>query len=264
MTRIRTIASLSAVSIALLATETHGQSASAWNEHPNSKVRLIAGEGRMLGIELQMALGWKTYWRMPGDAGVPPSFDWSQSKNLKKADVLYPAPETMVDASGVAVGYKGTVIFPVHVSLESDGKPAIVAVEFSFGVCREICIPVDTKLSLTLDGTAPWPPSTTLKAHLARVPAVAADVGKAAPLIRAIAQDVAGGKPRMSILTSDARDVYIEAPDGLFVPLSKHAGGGRFDVDLSASPDLKDLIGKPLRITATTANGGVETTYVLK
>lgn len=238
--------------------------ASPWNTHPNAKVRLIAGEGRMLGVELAVAPGWKTYWRMPGDAGVPPSFDWSASRNVKSADVRYPAPETMVDAAGVAVGYKNTVLFPVALALEREGQPVTINVEFSFGVCKDICIPVDSKLSLTLDGAKPWPESAPLKASLARVPVVAADVARAGPLIKSIEQDAPAGKPRLIIQTATAKDVYLEAPDGLFVPLSKHVGGGRFEVDLSASSDFKDLIGKPIRVTATTAAGGVETTYVLK
>jgi DsbC/DsbD-like thiol-disulfide interchange protein len=240
------------------------QTASPWNEHPNSKVRLIAGEGRMLGVELQIAPGWKTYWRMPGDAGVPPSFDWTGSKNLKAAEVLYPAPETMADAAGVAIGYKSTVIFPIKVTLETEGQPAAIAVEFAFGVCKDICIPVESKLVLALDGRAPWPASAALKAHHARVPTVASTAAQAAPLIKAVSQDAPGGKPRLVVATMDARDVYIEAPDGLFVPLSKHVGGGRFEVDLSASADLKDLIGKAVRITAVTASGGVETSVIVK
>jgi DsbC/DsbD-like thiol-disulfide interchange protein len=246
------------------ATIARAQTATPWNEHPNAKVRLIAGEGRMLGIELQIAPGWKTYWRMPGDAGVPPTFEWAGSKNIKSAEVLYPAPETMIDAAGVSVGYKSIVIFPVKLALKAEGQPAVVALDFAFGVCKDICIPIESKLSITLDGGKAWPTSTALKAHMARVPVVAADVAAAAPLITSIAQDAPGNKPRLVVTTANARDVYIEAPDGLYVPMSRSAGGGRFDVDLSASADFKDLIGKPLRITATTANGGVETSVIVK
>ena len=59
-------------------------------------------------------------------------------------------------------------------------------------------------------------------------------------------------------------DVYVEAPDGLFIPLAQKRANGVFELDLSASPDFKDLLGKTLRITAATATGGVETAYVLK
>jgi DsbC/DsbD-like thiol-disulfide interchange protein len=242
----------------------HAQAASPWNEHPNSKVRLIAGEGRMLGIELQLAPGWKTYWRMPGDAGVPPSFDWAGSQNITAFDVQYPAPISMPDAAGVAVGYKGSVIFPVKVVLGDDAKPAAVTVEFAFGVCKEICIPVESKLTLTVPGGAPWPALAPLKAHMARVPVVAPEASKAAPLITSVRSETSGAKPHLAITTQGALDVYVEAPDGLFIPLSKAGANGLFHVELSASPDLKELIGKPVKITATTANGGVETTYVLK
>lgn len=253
--------------VALAATVASGAQAqveSPWNEHPNSKVRLIGGEGRMLGIEVHLAPGWKTYWRMPGDAGVPPSFEWAGSENIKAFDVLYPAPQSLPDQGGVAIGYKGTVILPVKVTLEEEGKPASVALEFAFGVCKDICIPVESKLKLTLDGAQPWAASAALKAHLSRVPKVVADVPAAAPLIASIMRESVSGKPVLKIATRDASDVYVEAPDGLFIPLAQKRAGGLFEVDLAASPDLKDLIGKSLRITATTAAGGVETSYVLK
>jgi DsbC/DsbD-like thiol-disulfide interchange protein len=260
----RLITSIGLLLSALMTTEARAQSSTPWNEHPNAKVRLLAGEGRMLGIEMQLAPGWKTYWRMPGDAGVPPSFEWAGSENIKAFDVLYPAPQTMSDQGGIAIGYKDTVILPVKITLGTEGQPATAVLEFAFGVCKDICIPVESKFKLSLEGAAPWAQNAALKTHLMRVPKVAADVASAAPLITSVTREAVGGKPVLKVGTRDVSDVYVEAPDGLFIPLTQKRGGGLFEVDLSASPDLKDLIGKTVRITATTANGGVETSYVLK
>ena len=57
--------------------------ASAWDGDQRAAVRLIAGTQRgavhRAGIEIRLAPGWKTYWRYPGDSGIAPRFDFSQS-----------------------------------------------------------------------------------------------------------------------------------------------------------------------------------------
>jgi DsbC/DsbD-like thiol-disulfide interchange protein len=237
--------------------------ASAWNEHPNSKVRLIAGEGRTLGVELQMAPGWKTYWRMPGDAGVPPAFDWTGSTNIKAFDVRYPAPITMADQGGIAVGYRGSVIFPVTLTRDDDQQAATIALEFAFGVCKDICIPVESKLTLTVPAnSAPWPASQLLAAALQRVPVVVVDPTKSNPALTRVTTTVTGATPRITFETNGATDVYAEAPDSLFVPLAHKtktaAGITTFEIDLTKTPDLKELIGKSLRVTITGPNSAIE------
>lgn len=244
----------------------HAQLASPWNEHPNAKVRLIAAEGRMLGVELAMAPGWKTYWRMPGDAGVPPSFDWAGSSNLKSIEVLYPAPASIPDQGGMAIGYKGTVIFPVRVSLDDNTKPTSVTLEFAFGVCKDICIPVESKLTLTLPGGQPWPQSSNLAQFVSRVPKTISltDAARATPGLLSFIGDSLGATPHLTFTTRGASDLFIEAPDGFFVPMpveTKTSGdNATFRVDLSKAGDAKDLVGRPLRITVIGPAGAIETT----
>ena len=105
----------------------------------------------LAGIQLRMDPGWKTYWRNPGDSGVPPSFDWTGSKNLKHAEVLYPAPHRFADAGGTAIGYDDQVVFPVKLTPERDGEPIELKLAFAFGLCKDLCIPNDVSLGLTLD-----------------------------------------------------------------------------------------------------------------
>ena len=72
------------------------EEASAWARDNHSAVRLLAGSrnGAVLlgGIEFELQDGWKTYWRTPGDSGVPPRFDFSKSDNVDAVTVLWPAP----------------------------------------------------------------------------------------------------------------------------------------------------------------------------
>src|SRR6476646_10335548 len=90
-----------------------------WDEDVQSAARLIAARvhnesgGRVFraGVEIKLKDGWKTYWRYPGDSGVPPVFDFSTSQNVKSVSVLYPAPSRFPDgAGGSSIGYKGDVI----------------------------------------------------------------------------------------------------------------------------------------------------------
>src|SRR6185436_4015134 len=77
--------------------------ASAWDNDARSAARLIAApvpakDGALRGgVEIKMLPGWKTYWRYPGDSGVPPVFDFSASDNVKAVTVLYPAPTRFDD-----------------------------------------------------------------------------------------------------------------------------------------------------------------------
>ena len=86
---------------AVWATVSQAADESPWSEDVRSASRIVAGSGKSgdaqlrAGIEIKMQPGWKTYWRYPGDSGVPPHFDFSGSENLKTATVLYPAPHVV-------------------------------------------------------------------------------------------------------------------------------------------------------------------------
>src|SRR5215468_6275898 len=94
--------------------------ASPWQKESHSAVRLLAGSssGAVLlgGIAFQLQPGWKTYWRTPGDSGVPPRFDFSKSDNVEAVTVLWPAPTRFDDgASGYSVGYHDQVVLPLRI-----------------------------------------------------------------------------------------------------------------------------------------------------
>lgn len=96
------------------------EDASPWQRDAHSAVRLLAGSrsGNVLlgGIAIQLEPGWKTYWRMPGDSGVPPRFDFSKSDNVETVTVLWPAPAKFADgAGGFSLGYKKQVLLPLRI-----------------------------------------------------------------------------------------------------------------------------------------------------
>lgn len=132
---------------------------SAWFEGPNFKVRLISGgepadDGLAIyaAVEIDLAENWKTYWRHPGNAGgIPPSFDWSGSENLKSATVLYPVPKRLDEEVGTSLVYKNTAVIPVRMLPADPAQPVTLSLKMFFGVCEEICIPADADLTLSID-----------------------------------------------------------------------------------------------------------------
>ena len=92
---------------------------SPWVGASHAETRIIAdtaGARHRAGVEIRLERGWKTYWRYPGDAGVPPRFDWTGSENLASAAIRWPAPRLIVDETGMkSIGYHDDVIFPVAI-----------------------------------------------------------------------------------------------------------------------------------------------------
>ena len=158
--------------------------ASAWSDGGNSAVRLIAGSNGAgaqrlgAGVEIKLAPGWHTYWRNPGDSGVPPRFDFSGSENLAAAKVLYPAPHLLLNEAGQSLVYENAVVFPIAVTPKQAGKPVRLRLKLDYAVCEKLCVPAEASAELAL-GAGASAFDQALKAAEARVPrpTPAADVG---------------------------------------------------------------------------------------
>lgn len=204
--------------------------ASAWSDDTRSAIRLIAGsntsgEPLRAGIEIKMQPGWHTYWRYPGDSGVPPRFDFSGSENLKSAKVLYPAPTLHSDESGQSLGYEGSVILPVLVTAKDPGKPVQVRLKIEYAVCEKLCVPAEGSAEFPL-GASISNQDSALKAAEAQVPkpVPAADVGLTARRVNG------GAKPLVMVdLTPPAGkavQLFVEGPTPEWaLPVPKPAQG---------------------------------------
>ena len=135
--------------------------ASRWDGDARSAVRLIAGSppadktaSLRAGVEIRIKPGWHTYWRYPGDAGVPPRFDFAGSQNVKSVDVLWPAPQRIPEHDLVAIGYSGDVILPLAVVPQDRAKPVTLRLKLDYAVCEKLCVPAEGKAQLALTGAA--------------------------------------------------------------------------------------------------------------
>lgn len=250
--------------------------ATPWTELHASRVRLIAGpadQGHYVaGLEIVLADGWKTYWRTPGDSGVPPNFDWSGSRNVAKATPLFPAPVRMPEAGGVAIGYKHKVVLPIRIVPEDKTRPVALKLALEFGVCREICIPATANFELSIEPASAGQPIPEISAALDRVPRQPELRRAGDPKLESAAIDRSGKAPKLVIEASfgdGARneDVFVEAPEGLYVsPPTKVAasrnGSLRFESTLGTEL-AQDLKGKTLTFTLVSNSGATETKWIV-
>jgi DsbC/DsbD-like thiol-disulfide interchange protein len=124
-----------------------GQDASAWSQSAHSALRLISGGGQngryMAAIALRLKPGFKTYWRHPGDSGVPPVFRFEGSGNLASAQVHFPPPQRFDDgAGGVSFGYlEQDLILPVSLAAKDPAKPVRLKLQADYAVCEKLCFP---------------------------------------------------------------------------------------------------------------------------
>jgi len=130
---------------------------SEWKRTEFSQARLISavtGVGGMreilLGFHVKLSPGWKTYWRSPGDSGIPPQFNWAGSTNLEKTQIFWPKPIAFDSFDLLTWGYKDEVVYLVKATLTDPAQPLHIALELFYGICEEICIPVKQNFQLTL------------------------------------------------------------------------------------------------------------------
>ena len=209
---------------------------------------------------------------MPGEAGVPPQFDWSKSENVAKVDVLYPAPRRYPDKGGDAVGYSGTVIFPVIVSPQDATKPVKLSLEMAFGVCKDICVPLETTLGIDISKPAAGDaPPSVLKDTLDRVPRDGTGLRKTDPRVTSVSGAVNAAPRTITIVTeasagAPAEDVFLEGAEGRYVPMARRLDGAAgtkasFSIDFGRLSDTADYVGKPIRITVVGRSGASETVF---
>ena len=142
-----------------------------WAPSAKSQSRLIAGRGDLAGFEIALSPGAITYWRDPGDAGLPPTLDFSGSDNVASVAPEFPAPKRIKEADGgEAFGYDGDVVFPLAVKLRDPAKPATLKLDADFAVCEKVCLPAKAHLELKLPSVPGSPHAAAIDAALASVP----------------------------------------------------------------------------------------------
>jgi DsbC/DsbD-like thiol-disulfide interchange protein len=246
-------------SVASVATEVRADDASPWQQDTHSAVRLLAGSrsGAVLlgGIAFQLQDGWKTYWRTPGDSGVPPRFDFSRSDNVDAVTVMWPAPRQFDDgAGGTSLGYKHQVVLPLRIVAKNPDKPLVLRADINYAVCEKLCVPVEAKAELAFASVASTE-DAALSEALNAVPKPA-NIGDPTPFtIRDVKRD--GNNVLVDVTAPETKDLslFVEGPTpdwALPVPkLVEHAPPGvkRFSFELDGLPPGAKADGAALKLT---------------
>ena len=254
---------------------------SPWQDDAQSAARLISGQainesgGRMFraGVEIKLKEGWKTYWRYPGDSGVPPVLDFSKSQNVKTVAVLYPAPTRFSDGGGGnSIGYKGGLILPLHVVAQDASKPVTLNLKLDYAVCEKLCVPAEARLELVTTG-GETANEALLNAAEVRVPKPAAIGADGTPSIRAVHREAGSNKPRVTVDVAAPAGapvtLFAEGPTAQWaLPLPEPVAGApaglqRFAFELDGLPPGEKASGATLRLTAVSGDKAIEVAFRL-
>lgn len=278
---------------ALLLLASESQAArSTWSEQDHSRVRLLVaedsrGEGTLsLGVAFDLSPDWKIYWRNPGDAGLPPSFDWSGSENVTDFALAWPTPKRFVAFGLENIGYEKEVVFPVTARVPEIGAPIRLVLQTEYLICADICVPGEARMTLDLpalekDGQRPAADEASVRLQEAwqRVPVQGPDSPQglrliSAQLVAAPGDRKTGEQPptgeegtRQSLIVewesaapfSGRPDMFVEGtPDHLVAAPEQVFAPGHRRITLSSLVTPVDPQGAPLTegpLTVTFNNG---------
>lgn len=210
-----------------------------------------ADGARVAALRLSLAPGWKTYWRAPGDAGIPPRFDWSRSRNLNAVSVVWPTPEVF-DQNGMrSVGYQDTLIIPLQINPGATDKPVRLRARMELGICADICIPHELTFDAELSSDS-LTPTPAIVAALSQTPYSASEAGVTSATCRisptsdglmietALTMPSAGG-PEYVVMEPGAGEIWVseaktKRKGGTLTATSElvHVNGGAIALDRSA------------------------------
>jgi len=129
----------------------------------------------MAALKMTLADGWKTYWRAPGDAGIPPTFSWRGSRNIGAMSISWPVPEVFYQNGMRSIGYERQLVLPLEITPADPSRPVRLKGEMAFGICEDVCIPGSARFGHLVDPAADRHPA--IVAALAAQPFSASEAG---------------------------------------------------------------------------------------
>ncbi|MEO8305298.1 MAG: thioredoxin family protein [Betaproteobacteria bacterium] len=131
---------------------------------------IVPGEPFTVALRLSMEKGWHTYWRNPGDSGLPTTLEWKLPAGIDAGPIEWPAPHVLPAGPLVNYGYDGVVLLPVALRTSrtfSPAGPQVLHARADWLVCKEVCIPEGADLAVTLPVGTTAPPDARWGAEIA-------------------------------------------------------------------------------------------------
>ena len=250
------------VLVLIAAAATAGET--AWIElTPEARARLVTSDVRtaagttLVGLEIEMPPGTKTYWRVPGETGIPTEIDVSGSSGVTGATILFPFP-VIDEGSYRDYVYYGHTVLPVELTL--DGDAPVLDAQVVLGICSDICVPAKAQFSLPLSfAKADAGQGIRIRQALANAPldwdgkadpfaSISFDDGAQALAVGVGAAEIDWGSLIVDMGPAGAMfGAPQKSPDGSTVLLPLLGG------------DASGLVGKPVNLTFLTRDGPFET-----
>jgi DsbC/DsbD-like thiol-disulfide interchange protein len=233
------------------------QSSSGLAEVP-AEVRLLPGwrtaDGtHMTALHVRLEPGWKTYWRAPGDGGIPPRFRWAGSQNLAGVRFHWPRPGVYEIGGMRSIGYYGELVLPMELTPVRPGEPIHLQAAVELGVCRDVCVPMSAEVTADLAASmAASAPDPRITAALAARPASAreADVRRVACTVEPLRDGLRlTARIEMPSLGPNEVAVFELPDDSIWVSESDNDREGRA---LVATSDMVPPSGAPFLLDRST------------
>jgi DsbC/DsbD-like thiol-disulfide interchange protein len=247
---------------------------SRWSGDARSAIRLIAGSRQAdaalhAGVEMRLQRGWHTYWRYPGDSGMPPQFDFNGSRNVRAVDVLWPAPERIAEAGMVSIGYVASVLFPLRVVPQDAAKPVLLRLKLDYAICEKLCVPAEGRGELAVPA-AGASQDRAIAIASGRVPKPRA-LGEGATLaINSVRLEPGPARRRVTVDVAApagaAVDLFAEGPNAKWaLPVPRPVAGApaglrRFTFELDGGPPGASYEDVQVTLTTVTAQEAIEVT----
>jgi len=245
-----------------------------WVTTTGVKVRLIGtpdANGVLSAVlEFNLDQGWKTYWRSPGLAGLPPMFDLTTSWNLGTFSIQYPPPQRYNDGFTTTNVYSGRVLIPITVVAAVQGAPVNLSVVGSLGVCDVVCIPVRFETSLILTpGAVDADALAIVEEARALIP-----TGPVRGEFEVTSFHLVGTNGRnvvvsvaMTVPQSFGAALFVEGPNDWIAQDVRQTGGmgtsATFEFTITRPTNVDPTTGVPLRLTAVAGGRAIEQTIRL-
>lgn len=243
---------------------------SAWTDvAPDVALRLISSgevhpDGRIFAaLEIDMPATTKTYWRVPGETGIPTELDLSRSVGILAHEVHWPYPLVEEKGGLVDYAYYGRTVLPIEITLA--GETGELDLTATLGICSEICVPVRARLVLPLGGPPDPGNALRIRQALASVPL---DWTEGGPAIRAVRFDAgrdalavelgAGGVDPFSLVGA------LGEGGPLLGPSAPDPAGSGVLLPLIGKTRAGDLVGRPIDLVFMTTEGPYRVTSAVE
>jgi len=251
--------------------------ATPWVGGDYAQVRLIAAwkadTGLRAGLQFRLDAGWKTYWRSPGDSGIPTRIDWSGSRNVPTPVVRYPIPHRVESFGFQTLVYQDQIVLPVEFSDTGAGGKFLLRAKLDYAVCQDICVPLHADLKLEVDAdvipdAADEIYTRLIDRYAARVPSLAVRDDLA---LGAVALEGAPGQQTLNVviatkspMTAPGLIVEASAPFGFGAPTFSRQGAVTLaKIGISGGKSNKSLNGQRLTLTIYDGDVGIERVVVI-